>query len=151
MPITRALPTDLPELARLFTGYLAFYQVPRPPAEAERFLAARLEQGDSVMFIARDEAGRALGFVQLYPFFASLQMAPAYLLSDLYVHPEGRRQGLAERLMNAARVHAEAEGACGLQLETARDNLAGQALYEKLGYVRDEVFYTYWLGLAGPA
>ena len=49
--------------------------------------------------------------------------------------------------MNAARAHAEATGACGLQLETARDNLAGQALYERLGYVRDEVYYTYWLGL----
>jgi len=43
--------------------------------------------------------------------------------------------------------HAEAGGACGLQLETAKDNVTGQALYEKLGYVRDEVFYTYWLGL----
>ncbi len=151
MPINRVEPADLPELAGLFAGYLAFYQVPRPLAEVEDFLAARLEKGDSVLFIARDEAGRALGFVQLYPFFASLHLAPAYLLSDLYVHPDGRRQGLAERLMNAARSHAEAEGACGLQLETARDNLAGQALYEKLGYVRDEVFYTYWLGLAGPA
>ncbi len=35
-----------------------------------------------------------------------------------------------------------------LLLETARDNyFAAQALYEKLGYVRDEVFYTYWLAL----
>ena len=53
--------------------------------------------------------------------------------------------------MNAARAYAEQNGACGLQLETAKDNFAGQALYEKLGYVRDEVFYTYWLGLNAPA
>ena len=26
-------------------------------------------------------------------------------------------------------------------------NLAGQALYERLGYVRDEVYLTYWLSL----
>lgn len=147
MPISLAQPADLPELAELFCGYLDFYQVPRPLAEVEAFLAARLERGDSVLFIARDQAGQALGFVQLYPFFASLHMAPAFLLSDLYVSPTGRRQGLAEQLMNAARAHAEACGACGLQLETAKDNFAGQALYEKLGYVRDEVFYTYWLGL----
>src|SRR5690606_34458308 len=104
-----------------------------------------------VLLLARDEAGRARGFVQLYPFFASLYLAPAFLLSDLYVHPDARRQGLAEGLMNAARAHAEAAGACGLQLETAKDNLAGQALYEKLGYMRDEVFYTYWLSLPGSA
>ena len=147
MPISRAQPADLPELAELFAGYLDFYQVPRPLPEVTAFLAARLERGASVLFIARDQAGQALGFVQLYPFFASLHMAPAFLLSDLYVHPTGRRQGLAEQLMNAARGHAEAGGACGLQLETAKDNVTGQALYEKLGYVRDEVFYTYWLGL----
>jgi ribosomal protein S18 acetylase RimI-like enzyme len=49
--------------------------------------------------------------------------------------------------MNAARAHAEASGACGLQLETAKSNLPGQALYERLGYVRDKAFYTYWLSL----
>lgn len=147
MSVRPVVSADLPELARLFAGYLEFYQVPRPLEEIAGFLAARLERGESVLFIARDSTGQALGFVQLYPFFASLQMAPAFLLSDLYVHPDGRRQGLAEQLMNAARAHAEARGACGLQLETAKDNFAGQALYEKLGYVRDEVFYTYWLGL----
>lgn len=147
MPISLAQTADLPELAELFGGYLDFYQVPRPLADVEAFLDARLQRGDSVLFIARDPAGQAQGFVQLYPFFASLHLAPAFLLSDLYVHPAGRRQGLAEQLMNAARAHAEASGACGLQLETARDNVAGQTLYEKLGYVRDEVFYTYWLGL----
>ncbi len=42
---------------------------------------------------------------------------------------------------------AESMGACGLQLETAKTNHAGQSLYERLGYVRDEQFYTYWLQL----
>lgn len=147
MPIRPVVPADLPQLSELFASYLDFYQVPRPVAEVEAFLAARLERGDSVLFIACSDSGEAQGFVQLYPFFASLHMAPAFLLSDLYVHPDGRRQGLAAQLMNAARAHAVSTGACGLQLETAKDNVAGQALYEKLGYVRDEVFYTYWLSL----
>ncbi|MFU7547996.1 GNAT family N-acetyltransferase, partial [Pseudomonas paraeruginosa] len=34
-----------------------------------------------------------------------------------------------------------------LQLETAKTNHAGQSLYERLGYVSDEQFYTYWLQL----
>lgn len=147
MSVRPAVPADLPELAELFAAYLEFYQVPRPLPEVSAFLATRLQRGDSLLLLARDAAGQARGFVQLYPFFASLHLAPAFLLSDLYVSPQARRQGLAEQLMNAARAHAEASGACGLQLETAQDNLAGQALYEKLGYVRDEVFYTYWLGL----
>lgn len=149
MTVVRAGVNDLDELVGLFGAYLQFYQVPRAPGEIAKFLGGRLQQGDSTLYIARDEQGVAQGFVQLYPLFASLSMAPAWLLSDLYVAPQARRQGVAEALMQAARAHAEASGACGLQLETAKTNLAGQALYEKLGYVRDELFYTYWLGLPG--
>lgn len=147
MPVVRATPTDLDALLLLFCAYLEFYQCPREPAVVRAFLAQRLERGDSVLLLAYDEQGVAQGFIQLYAFHASLQLAPAWLLSDLFVVPVARRRGVAEALMNAARMHAEATGACGLQLETARDNHAGQALYEKLGYVRDEVFYTYWLAL----
>jgi len=148
MPVHAVQTRDLDDLASLFAGYLDFYQVPRPLDEIRGFLAARLHKGDSTVLLARDDAGAAQGFVQLYPFHSSLALAPALLLSDLYVSPSARRQGVGELLMNAARAHAEATGACGLQLETAKTNLAGQALYESLGYVKDEVYLTYWLSLA---
>jgi ribosomal protein S18 acetylase RimI-like enzyme len=147
MPIQAATAADLDELAALFAGYLTFYQVDKPLAAVRDFLAARLRRGDSTLLLARGDQGVACGFVQLYPFYSSLALEPAWLLSDLYVSEAARRQGIGEALMNAARAHAEASGACGLQLETAKSNLPGQALYERLGYVRDEVFYTYWLGL----
>lgn len=147
MAITAAAHADLADLTRLFGAYLQFYQVPRPQAEVEAFLAARLRQGDAQLFIARDAQGVAQGFVQLYPFQSSLALQLAWLLSDLYVDVSARRQGVGEALMNAARGHADATGACGLQLETAKTNLAGQSLYERLGYVRDEQFFSYWLAL----
>lgn len=147
MRIAAASLTDLDALTSLFAAYLRFYNEDKSPAAIEGFLAARLRAGDSAVLIARNDSGLALGFVQLYPFFASLALAPAWLLSDLYVAEHARRQGVGEALMQAARAHAEATGACGLMLETAKTNLAGQALYERLGYVRDDVFYTYWLGL----
>ncbi|MEM8006751.1 N-acetyltransferase, partial [Morganella morganii subsp. sibonii] len=118
-----------------------------PEEQVRAFLAERLRQGDSTLFLARDAEARALGFVQLYPLFASLALRPSWLLSDLYVRPEARRRGVGEALMNQARGFAESMGACGLQLETAKTNHAGQSLYELLGYVRDEQFYTYWLQL----
>jgi ribosomal protein S18 acetylase RimI-like enzyme len=147
MPVNAVVASDLDELAQLFAGYLEFYQVPRPVVVIREFLAARLQNGDSTLLLARDASGTAQGFVQLYPFFSSLALAPAFLLSDLYVSPSARRQGVGELLMNAARAHAQANGACGLQLETAKTNVAGQALYESLGYVKDEVYLTYWLSL----
>lgn len=148
MPVSPATAADLAELTELFAAYLAFYQVPRPPHEVQCFLGARLQQGDSRLFLARDEQGRAQGFVQLYPLQSSLALKPAWLLSDLYVAAAARRQGIGEVLMQAAREFAEASGACGLQLETGRANQAAQRLYERLGYVRDEQFFTYWLALA---
>ncbi|MGG2398210.1 N-acetyltransferase family protein [Pseudomonas sp. SH1-B] len=147
MTVSAATTADLADLSRLFAGYLHFYQVPRDRADVAAFLGARLQLGDSRLFIARDEHGVAQGFVQLYPFHSSLALEPAWLLSDLYVDKSVRRRGVGEALMNAARAHAEATGACGLQLETAKTNLAGQHLYERLGYVRDEQFFTYWLAL----
>lgn len=147
MSVTAVAVADLDALVPLFAGYLQFYQVPRSATEIHAFLLERLERGDAQLFIARDEHGMAQGFTQLYPLQSSLALAPAWLLSDLFVAPSARRQGVAEALMNAARAYAEASGACGLQLETAKTNLAGQALYERLGYVRDEVYLTYWLSL----
>lgn len=149
MTVSAAGAADLADLTRLFASYLRFYQLPRDEADIATFLEQRLQRGDSQLFIARDEQGAAQGFVQLYPFHSSLALEPAWLLSDLYVDENARRSGIGEALMNAARVHAEATGACGLQLETAKTNLAGQSLYERLGYVRDEQFFTYWLSLRG--
>ncbi len=147
MPTRAATTADLDDLVPLFAAYLTFYKVDKSTREVRDFLSARLERSDSTILIASSEEGAAQGFVQLYPLYASLALRPSLLLSDLYVADHARRQGIGEQLLEAARQHALATGACGLQLETARTNLAAQSLYERLGYVRDEVYLTYWLDL----
>ena len=49
--------------------------------------------------------------------------------------------------MNTASEWARVQGAARLDLETARDNAAGQALYRGLGYELDEVFLKFSLNL----
>ncbi|WP_263143769.1 GNAT family N-acetyltransferase [Pseudomonas sp. RIT-PI-AD] len=151
MTPTAATLRDLDDLVRLFAAYLEFYEVAQPPASIRAFLEERLTRGDSHLLIARGSGGAAIGFVHLYPYQASLLLEPAWLLSDLFVSKAARRHGVGAALMNAARAFAAASGACGIQLETARTNRIGQALYERLGYVRDEAFHTYWLSLSGGA
>lgn len=141
---------DLETLVPLFEGYRAFYEQSADPALARRFLGERLALGDSVIYLA-ERAGRALGFVQLYPIFSSTRCQRLWLLNDLFVHPEGRGQGAARALMAAARSHAEATGACGLELATARSNTTAQRLYQSLGWIRDDVFLHYELGLENTA
>jgi len=147
--IVQATPADLDQAASLFDAYRQFYK--RAPAldAARRFLAARLSKRDSVLYLGYAPAAseRASGFVHLYPSFDSLAMKPRWILYDLYVAPESRRRGLARALMNRAAALARETGASHLALETAKDNLQAQALYEQLGYLRDELFFSYSLAL----
>jgi ribosomal protein S18 acetylase RimI-like enzyme len=56
--------------------------------------------------------------------------------------------GVAKRLLEAAIDRALADGMARVDLTTAKLNLAAQALYESLGWKRDEIFYTYNLPIA---
>ena len=133
---------DAGMLAPLFDGYRRFYRQPSDLPAAEGFLRSRLARRESVVFLA--ERGRhVLGFTQLYPTFSSVAMRRLWILNDLYVVPEGRRQGVAAALMARARRLAIETGAEGLFLETAVKNKAARRLYEKLGWKREREFYRY--------
>ncbi|WP_346429389.1 GNAT family N-acetyltransferase [Shewanella corallii] len=114
---------------------------------AREFIAARLNNNESVIFLAL-ENDSALGFTQLYPSFCSVEACKIMILYDLYVAESARKSGVATGLMNAARVYAEGAGARRMDLSTQNTNLPGQHLYEKQGYKRVlEDFYTYSLYL----
>jgi ribosomal protein S18 acetylase RimI-like enzyme len=142
--VRRATLADLDAATWLFDGYQAFYHREHPEGAARAFLAQRLERGDSVVFLAWRDA-RAVGFAQLYPSFASLSLAPSWILNDLYVDPSARQGGTARALMEAVRQLAKANGAAEVFLQTAHDNAPARALYESLGYARDAHYLVYSL------
>jgi ribosomal protein S18 acetylase RimI-like enzyme len=148
MQIRQATLEDLDAVAPLFDAYRQFYQQPHDLPLARAFLQARLSAGDSIVYLAEDE-GAAVGFVLLYPLFSSTAPRPGriWLLNDLYVVPAARGRGVARRLMDRARQLAEETGAGAIELATARSNATAQALYESLGYRRDEQFLHYSLEL----
>ncbi|KFJ12400.1 acetyltransferase domain protein [Delftia acidovorans] len=141
--IHTAIPEDAALIAPLFDAYRQFYEQPADADAALAFITARLERGESVILLARRPDGSALGFCQLYPSFCSVLAAPIYVLYDLFVLPDARRLGVGRALLQAAEAHARATGHARMDLTTARNNLRAQALYESLGWVRDEVFLTY--------
>lgn len=136
--IRRAQPADLPELSRLFDDYRRFYGESSDRDGARRFLRDRLHRDESVVFVARS-AGRAVGFVQLYPSFSSTRMRRMWILNDLYVVPEGRRRGIGDRLLERAEHFVRETGSAGAWLETAVDNPA-QRLYASRGWLLDREF-----------
>ncbi len=145
--VERAGSGQLDAATALFQGYLRFYGKCHDQARSRAFVAARLEQRDSVFLIAWDGPG-AVGFTQLYPAFASLSLAPSWILNDLFVQPGARGRGVATALMDAARQLALHSGAAEIFLQTARDNDPARALYERLGYAVDDDFLVYTLALA---
>ena len=145
--VRRARPADAVAIAPLFDAYRQFYGLPPDLALCRRYLAERLERDESVVLLATDPGGVAIGFVQMYPNFSSLAAARTYVLYDLFVDPAARQRGVGRRLMEAAAEEARRRGAVSLVLSTAKTNHRAQRLYESLGWVRDEDFYEYNLRL----
>jgi ribosomal protein S18 acetylase RimI-like enzyme len=143
----RATLDDLDALAPLFDAYRRFYEQPGDVALASAYLHARLERGESVILVAEGD-GALLGFCQLYPTWCSVAAAPIFVLYDLFVDDGVRRGGVGRALMRAAQAFGRAAGAVRLDLSTARSNARAQALYESLGWQRDDVYLTYSLSLA---
>jgi len=141
--IREAAGDDLPALGRLFDEYRQFYQLPTEVEGATGYIGARLAAGDSVVLVAADESEQLLGFTQLYPTWCSLLAGPVYVLYDLYVPPHARRRGVARTLLEAAAGRAKRDGKLRMTLSTARTNVNAQALYESLGWERDNEFYVY--------
>ena len=144
----RATPDDLDALAPLFDAYRRFYEQPGDIALASAYLHARMERGESTILVAEAD-GQLLGFCQLYPTWCSVAAARIFVLYDLFVDVDARRAGVGRALMLAAQDFGRAAGAVRLDLSTARTNTRAQALYESLGWQRDDVYLTYNLSLAG--
>jgi ribosomal protein S18 acetylase RimI-like enzyme len=142
MDILRASVEHTHQIAPLFDAYRVFYKAASDLTASRQFIHDRLTNNESVIFLAL-ENDRAVGFVQLYPVFASVALRSLWLLNDIYVHPSARKSGVGEALMREAEDFAKESYARGLFLRTATDNLPAQRLYERCGWVKDEQFYRY--------
>ena len=144
MHIITASENNLAQLTPLFDGYRIFYKQASNLEAAGEFLTDRFQKKDSVVFMAFDDEGSALGFTQLYPMFSSVSMQRTYVLNDLFVSDSARGRGVGAALMEHAKQFAAATGSKGLTLETGIDNPA-QKLYQRLGWVMDtEVNHYTW-------
>lgn len=141
--IRKAELEDLSPAVSIFEQYRYFYQCENNTALATDFIQARIEQQESVIFIAEDsmQGNTVMGFVQLYPLFSSTGLKKLWLLNDLFVDANYRKQGIAEKLIEAAKALAKQTSARGLILETSASNLPAQALYEKIGFSKSQSFY----------
>jgi GNAT superfamily N-acetyltransferase len=141
--IRNATIDDLSQLAQLFDLYRIFYRKVSDIEGAKKFLAERISNNESVIYIAEEEE-RLLGFPQLFPQFASTRMKRSWLLNDLFVLEEHRERGISKQLIEMAKNLAVKTQAAGLLLDTEKTNPVGNRLYPSVGFVMNETSNFYW-------
>jgi GNAT superfamily N-acetyltransferase len=143
MTIRKAVQEDITPLAVLFDEYRVFYQQESNLASALEFLAERMKNEDSEIYVVEPEKKILAGFVQLYPLFSSTRLKRLWLLNDLYVNPAYRGKGLSLTLIDQAKQLAKRTQSAGLLLETAKSNVIGGKLYPKAEFVLDHDHHFY--------
>jgi ribosomal protein S18 acetylase RimI-like enzyme len=138
----------LEPLSELFDKYRQFYKQPPNKAQSKSFIRKRIENQDSVIFVALNNNSKIVGFAQLYPSFSSVTTQKKWILNDLYVSKDSRRQGVAKQLLSRVSQHAAETQAGSIFLETQVSNISAQALYESFGYVKEEEHHTYFIKIS---
>lgn len=142
MTIIQATTQHLDHLVPLFDGYRIFYRQDSNKQAAIDFLSERLTKQDAIIYIAYIN-DKAVGFTQLFPSFSSVSMQPLYILNDLFVDGNYRKQGIGVALLNQAKQLCREQNYKGLALQTETNNPA-QHLYESLGWKKDTDLQYFW-------
>lgn len=152
MEIIRINNKQVDLVAELFDKYRVFYKKESDIESGRQFIQERLDNNESVIFVALDtDKSTLVGFTQLYPTYSSVRVVKNWILNDLYVDKEYRKQGIGEKLIQTAMNFAKENNAKFVQLSTAVDNYTAQSLYEQIGFKKQEPetdFYTYTINLA---
>ncbi len=132
----------LEPLCLLFEQYRDFYHVPVAKKQNRHFLAQRIKNKDSIIFIIFEQQ-QASGFINIYPSYSSIAMQPMWIINDLFITPSCRRKGLATQLMKETIRYANKNEVFSIKLATSVDNIAAQSLYSSLGFQLNNEFNYY--------
>jgi GNAT superfamily N-acetyltransferase len=140
--ITVVTEADLGDLLPLARAYCDFYEVAPSDDELRSFARTLIAEPDhtGIQLIAREEAGRAIGYATVYWSYSSLSASRIAIMEDLFVEPDWRGTGVADALIEGCRSRARDTGATALTWQTAKTNVRAQRVYERVGARRTEWF-----------
>lgn len=149
MRIVQATLEHLDQLTPLFIKYRELFGQVAYPESSRKFLSTRISRKESVIYLAMpDDEERILGFCQLYPSYSSLSLKRVWILNDIYVCEEARRQLVADHLIQAAKKMAKETQAIRMRVSSSINNDVAQKLYESLGFVEDHEFKNFILPIS---
>jgi GNAT superfamily N-acetyltransferase len=136
---------DLDDLVPLLRGYCDFYGVAPDDPDLRALCRALLADpdGEGVQLLARDGTA-AVGFATILWSWSTLRAGRTGIMHDLFVVPAARGSGAAEALIEGCLARCRQRGAVGLEWSTEPGNTRAQAVYDRVGGIREE-WVTYHL------
>lgn len=148
MRILQATLEHLDLITPLFIEYREFHGQPAFPDSSRAFLQKRLKRKESVIYIAlADDEERLLGFCQLYPSYSSLSLKRVWIINDIFVASDARRQLVADHLLQTAKKMARESKSVRMRAASLKENETAHKLYESMGFREDDQFVNFILAL----
>lgn len=126
-------PDDFADWEPLWQGYLRFYESSVPDT-VTRTTFARLTDPAEPMgsFLARDDAGRAIGMVNWIRHRSCWSEADSIYLQDLFADPAARGTGIGRALIEAVYAKASELGCARVHWLTHESNATAMLLYDRI-------------------
>jgi GNAT superfamily N-acetyltransferase len=139
-------PADFADWEPLWQGYLTFYKS-QVSDDTTATTFQRLTGGSEPMggFLARDEAGRAIGMVHWIDHRSCWTIGDYCYLQDLFVAPDVRGSGAGRLLMETVAAAAQARGCSRVHWLTQFENETAMLLYDRVA--KKSGFLQYVLAL----
>jgi GNAT superfamily N-acetyltransferase len=141
--------TDCPALADLLREVGWFEAInSKSPAEAiqhiERHLADCLADESHSVYVGVDESGEVLGYVSVHWLSYLFLPGPEGYVSELFLRPAARGQGLGASLLEAVKAEARERGAYRLSLLNNQSRASYErGFYQKHGWVERPIMSNF--------
>ncbi|MFZ5668985.1 MAG: GNAT family N-acetyltransferase [Pseudomonadota bacterium] len=125
-------PSDRAAWARLWAGYLAFYESSVAPEVDEATWTRLLDPAAPMFALVAEDAGGVFGLVQCVLHASTWSTRPYCYLGDLFVDPARRGGGAGRALIEAVYAEADRRGAARVYWMTHETNATARALYDQV-------------------
>lgn len=109
------------------------------PWSRNSFLHELFENERAIYLVAKDYSGKVVGYIGVWIIFDEGH------ITNLATHPQYRRFGIGEKLIEHLTRICKERGVKHLTLEVRRSNIPAQGLYQKVGFVHMGIRRKYYL------
>ena len=125
-------PQDETRWAKLWAAYLEFYESSVSADVTAATWGGLLDPASSMFALVAEVDGQVVGFANCVLHANTWATAPVCYLQDLFTAPSARGQGVGQALIEAVATRAKRDAWHRVYWRTASDNVAAQALYDKM-------------------